>query len=57
MHWMFKILAVIFILFLLMFIAIIIEESFLGGKRRRRLEREVRAKIAAGELSGKQRPE
>lgn len=39
---MFKILGVIFALFVLLFIAIVIEESFLGGRRRRRLEQQAR---------------
>ncbi|SNB45173.1 hypothetical protein [Geobacter sp. DSM 9736] len=42
MHLLFKIVAVIFVLFVLMFIAIVIEESFLGGRRRRKLERRAR---------------
>jgi hypothetical protein len=39
---MFKILGIIFALFIVLFICIIIEESFLGGRRRRRLERKAR---------------
>jgi len=37
-----KIIAVIFFLFIACFIAIVIEESFLGGRRRRKLQRQVR---------------
>lgn len=37
-----KCIAVIFILFCVCFIAIVIEETFLGGRRRRKLERELR---------------
>jgi hypothetical protein len=37
-----KIVAVIFLLFVVCFIAIVVEESFLGGRRRRRLERQAR---------------
>jgi hypothetical protein len=37
-----KIIAVIFLLFIICFIAIIIEETFLGGRRRRELERRAR---------------
>lgn len=36
---MFKVIGVIFALFVVLFVAIIIEEVFLGGKRRRRAER------------------
>ena len=36
-----KCIAVIFLLFSLCFIAIAIEETFLGGRRRRKLEREL----------------
>lgn len=39
---MFKILGVIFALFFVLFIAIVIEECFIGGRRRRRLERKAR---------------
>jgi hypothetical protein len=39
---MFKIIGVLFALFVLMFIAIVVEESFLGGRRRRKLERQAR---------------
>ncbi|MBT1070425.1 hypothetical protein [Pelotalea chapellei] len=42
-----KILAFIFLLFALCFVAIIIEESFLGGRRRRRLELQRRQKAEA----------
>lgn len=45
MHILFKIVGVIFLLFILMFIAIVIEESFLGGRRRRALERKVRKDV------------
>jgi len=34
--------AVIFILFCVCFLAVFIEETFLGGRRRRKLERELR---------------
>ena len=37
-----KCIAVIFLLFCVCFIAIVIEETFLGGRRRRKLEREMR---------------
>ena len=37
-----RIIAVIFLLFCICFIAIVIEETFLGGRRRRKLEREAR---------------
>ncbi len=39
---MHQIIAVIFALFCVLFVAIIIEECFLGGKRRRALERQRR---------------
>lgn len=44
MTLLFKILGVIFALFVVLFIAIVIEESFLGGRRRRNLERKAREK-------------
>ena len=34
-----KIIGIIFLLFVVCFVAIIIEETFLGGRRRRKLER------------------
>ena len=37
-----KVIAVIFALFVVCFVAIVIEESFLGGRRRRQLERSVK---------------
>ena len=40
--FLFKVLAVVFGLFVVLFIAIVVEESFLGGRRRRRLERKAR---------------
>lgn len=40
---MFKFLGIIFALFIVLFIAIVIEESFLGGRRRRQLEKKARA--------------
>lgn len=52
MHLLFKIVAVIFVLFLVLFVAIVIEESFLGGRRRRRLEREARMKAELRRLDG-----
>ncbi|OGT97790.1 MAG: hypothetical protein A2X80_08000 [Geobacteraceae bacterium GWB2_52_12] len=36
---------IIFLLFAICFVAIIIEESFLGGRRRRKLERQRRQKL------------
>jgi len=39
---MFKILGVIFALFVVLFIAIVIEECFIGGRRRRQLEKKAR---------------
>ncbi len=36
---MVKAIAIIWALFLVLFVAIVIEESFLGGRRRRRLEK------------------
>lgn len=47
MTMLFKILGVIFALFVVLFVAIVIEESFLGGRRRRRLERKARAEAEA----------
>ena len=46
--FMFKVLGVIFLLFVVLFIAITIEESFCGGRRRRRLERKARAAAPSG---------
>ncbi|MDR3580006.1 MAG: hypothetical protein P4L44_08600 [Oryzomonas sp.] len=42
-----KLIAVVFLLFVICFIAIVIEELFLGGKRRRKLERQRRAGAGA----------
>ena len=39
-----KALGIIFILFMICFIAIIVEETFLGGKKKRKLLREAREK-------------
>lgn len=39
---MFKFIGVLFLLFIVLFAAIVIEETFLGGRRRRRLERQAR---------------
>ncbi|WP_162604692.1 hypothetical protein [Geomonas edaphica] len=47
MTMLFKILGVIFALFVVLFVAIVIEESFLGGRRRRRLERKARTEAEA----------
>lgn len=41
-----KTIAVIFSLFVICFIAIVIEETFLGGRRRRKLERKVREELS-----------
>ena len=41
---LFKIIAAIFALFIVCFVAIIIEETFIGGRRRRKLERQAREK-------------
>jgi hypothetical protein len=41
---LFKIVGVIFLLFIICFIAIIIEETCLGGRRRRKLEQKSRVK-------------
>lgn len=40
--FLFKILGVLFALFVVMFIAITVEESFFGGRRRRKLEQKAR---------------
>ena len=45
---MLKAIAVIWALFLVLFVAIVIEESFLGGRRRRRLEKAAKEKRNAG---------
>ena len=44
-----KIIGVIFLLFVVCFVAIIIEESFLGGRRRRKLEKKLREKLPCGD--------
>jgi hypothetical protein len=44
---------IIFGLFLLLFVAVIIEEVFLGGRRRRQAEKLARAKRDDAELTGK----
>jgi len=43
----FKAIGVIFALFVVLFVAIIIEEVFLGGKRRRKAEKNARERINA----------
>lgn len=40
-----KLIAVVFALFVVCFAAIVVEELFLGGKRRRLLERQRRLKL------------
>jgi hypothetical protein len=42
MFMMYRILGVLFALFVLMFAAIVVEETLLGGRRRRLLERKTR---------------
>lgn len=44
---MFKAIGIIFGLFIVLFVAIVIEEVFLGGKRRRKAEKEARERINA----------
>lgn len=53
MTLLFKILGVIFALFVVLFIAIVIEETFLGGRRRRALERKAREEQARRDGDGK----
>ena len=49
---MFKFLGILFALFILLFIAIVVEECFIGGRRRRKLEKKVReAQLKAAEDS------
>jgi len=50
-----KLIAVVFLLFVICFIAIVIEELFLGGKRRRKLERQRR--MGTGAVKPKSGPE
>lgn len=42
---MFKVIGIIFGLFVVLFVAIIIEEVFLGGKRRRAAERAAKERL------------
>ena len=49
---MFKVLGVIFALFVVLFIAIVIEESFFGGRRRRELEKKAREAREAAPVAG-----
>lgn len=51
-----RIIAVIFALFIICFIAIVIEESFLGGRRRRRLERQARSRAGMNRSDGEDGP-
>lgn len=44
---MFKAIGVIFALFVVLFVAIVIEECFIGGKRRRKAERSARERLNA----------
>jgi hypothetical protein len=48
--FLFKILGVLFLLFIVLFVAITVEESFFGGRRRRRLERKARDAQKIGKL-------
>ncbi|ANA40763.1 MULTISPECIES: hypothetical protein [Geobacter] len=43
-----KILGVLMVLFVVCFAAIFIEEAFLGGRKRRRLEKEARLRRQSG---------
>ncbi len=45
---MLKAIAIIWGLFLVCFVAIVIEETFLGGRRRRRLEKAAKERRLAG---------
>lgn len=45
---MLKAIAIIWALFLVLFVAIVIEESFLGGRKRRRLEKAAKEQRNAG---------
>ncbi|GFO53102.1 hypothetical protein GMSM_01090 [Geomonas sp. Red276] len=47
--FLFKILGIIFALFLVLFVAVVVEESFLGGRRRRQLEQKAREAAQARE--------
>ncbi len=44
---------IIFALFLLLFVAVIVEEVFLGGRRRRQAEKQARLRQAASEATEK----
>lgn len=44
---------IIFALFLLLFVAVIVEEVFLGGRRRRQAEKQARLRQAASEVTEK----
>jgi hypothetical protein len=46
------VLGVIFALFVICFVAIIVEETFLGGRRRRKAEKAARERALAGETAG-----
>lgn len=50
---MFKAIGVIFALFVLCFIAIVIEEVFVGGKRRRRAEKLAKEKAYAADTGNR----
>jgi len=43
---------ILFALFLLLFVAVIVEEVFLGGRRRRQAERQARLRQDEAERSG-----
>jgi len=43
-----KAIAIIWLLFLVCFVAIVIEETFLGGRKRRRLEKAAKERRLAG---------
>jgi hypothetical protein len=46
---------ILFALFLLLFVAVIVEEVFLGGRRRRQAEKQARLRQDAGPRSGSDR--
>ncbi|WP_191965616.1 hypothetical protein [Oryzomonas sagensis] len=48
-----KLIGIVFLLFVICFIAIVVEELFLGGKRRRKLERQRRAEYEMAEPESK----
>ncbi|MCM0081316.1 hypothetical protein L4X63_06915 [Geomonas sp. Red32] len=54
--FLFKVLGILFALFIILFVAIVVEESFLGGRRRRQLEQKAREAAKGPGMTPEERP-